>query len=311
MLCIEGRLANNATDIDVTFGLLYYLEIRKMFRVRGVRHELLQMIQERNRLAGFVREKTELPPMIKRQHLCNMCYSKTACFVYHKLVDNGDGETSGVGQKFEEAVGHLDSRHADFFKKWDGLLTMEEKDMMRFRRELWTMLSKEREALGRCFSEVTIDPGSAYEDESGSKINRYRYTFVKPKSSPNFSFTESQITVGEPIVISDEKGHFALANGYVVRISPKRISVAVDRRLHNARVRCKEFDAERNQSFRGMMEVGQSSSSSPADMEDPENPMVYRLDKDEFSNGMATIRNNLVSLMENFSLSLQLRKAHY
>lgn len=246
--------------------------------------------------------------MIKRQHLCNQCYSKTACFVYHKLVDNGDSETSGLGQKFEEAVGHLDSRHAEFFKKWDSLLTMEEKDMMKFRRELWTMVSKERESLGRCFSEVVIDPGSAYEDESGSKINRYRYTFVKPKASSSFSFTESQITLGEPIVISDEKGHFALANGYVVRISPKRISVAVDRRLHNARVRCKDFDPERNQSFKGIMEVGQNKGSSSADMEDPENPMVYRLDKDEFSNGMATVRNNLVSLMENFSLSLQLRK---
>jgi DNA replication ATP-dependent helicase Dna2 len=279
-----------------------------MFRVRGIRHEILQMIQERNRLAGYIREKMELPPMIKRQHLCNQCYSKTACFVYHKLVDNGDSETSGVGQKFDEAVGHLDSRHAEFFKKWDTLLTMEEKGMMRFRRELWTMLSTERESLGRCFSEVIIDPGSAYEDESGSKINRYRYTFVKPKTSPSFSFTESQITLGEPIVISDEKGHFALANGYVVRISPNRISVAVDRRLHNARVRCKGFDAERNQSFRGIMEVGQKHGSSSVDMEDPEEPMVYRLDKDEFSNGMATVRNNLVSLMENFSLSIQLRK---
>ncbi|EED24276.1 DNA replication helicase Dna2, putative [Talaromyces stipitatus ATCC 10500] len=300
-------LLSDRYDIEVTFGLLYYLEMKKMFRIRGVRHELLQMIQERNRLAGFIREKMDLPPMIKRQHLCNQCYSKTACFVYHKLVDDGNGETSGLGQKFDEVVGHLDSRHADFFQKWDRLLTLEEKDMMKFRRELWTMLSTEREPLGRCFSGVVIEPGSAYEDPSGSKINRFRYTFVKSKAPPGFSFTESQITLGEPIVISDEKGHFALANGYVVRVSPKRISVAVDRRLHNARVRCKEFDVERNQSFKGIMEVGQNSSSGLVE-DSEEEQMVYRLDKDEFSNGMATIRNNLVSLMENFSLSIQLRK---
>ncbi|PCG96179.1 Dna2/Cas4, domain of unknown function DUF83 [Penicillium occitanis (nom. inval.)] len=296
-------LLSDRYDIEVTFGLLYYLEMKKMFRIRGIRHELLQMIQERNRLAGFIREKMELPPMIQRKHLCNQCYSKTACFVYHKLVDDGNGETSGLGPKFDEVVGHLDARHAAFFKKWDKLLTLEEKDMMKFRRELWTMTSTEREPLGRCFSGVVIEPESAYEDPSGSKINRYRYTLVKSKASPGFSFTESQITVGEPIVISDENGHFALANGYVVRTSPKRISVAVDRRLHNARVRSKEFDTERNQSFKGIMEVDNLGSA-----EYPEEQMVYRLDKDEFSNGMATIRNNLVSLMENFSMSIPLRK---
>jgi DNA replication ATP-dependent helicase Dna2 len=297
------------TDIDVTFGLLYYLETRKTFRIRGIRHELLQMIQERNRLACYVREKMELPPMLKRPHLCNQCYSKTACFVYHKLMDDGDGESSGVGDKFHEAVGHLNVKHRDFFRKWDDLLTKEEKNMMKFRRELWTMLSSERECLGRCFSKVIIEPGSAYEDKNGPKINRYRYTFIKQKVVPGFSFAESQITTGEPIVISDEKGHFALANGYVLHISAKRITVAVDRRLHNARIKGAGFDPERNQTFRGIMEICNEGQSDPVEMEHDDEPMLYRLDKDEFSNGMATVRNNLICMMEkNLFQANQLRK---
>jgi DNA replication ATP-dependent helicase Dna2 len=241
--------------------------------------------------------------------MCKQCYSKTACFVYHKLVDNGDGETSGVGDKFEEVVGHLKPQHAEFFKKWDSLLTKEEKDMMKFRRELWTMLSKEREALGRCFGEVILEPGYSYEDESAPKINRYQYTFVKAKPLPGFSFTESQITMGEPIVISDEKGHFALANGYVLKISQKRITVAVDRRLHNARVKGKGFDPHANQSFRGIMELENDNPSSSSTVDDGEEQMIYRLDKDEFSNGMATVRNNLVRMMEkDLFQAQQLRK---
>ncbi|KAL1964671.1 hypothetical protein VTN77DRAFT_6697 [Rasamsonia byssochlamydoides] len=291
-------LLSDRYDIDVTFGLLYYLEMRKTFRVRGVRHELLQMIQERNRLACYVREKVELPPMLKRPHMCNQCYSKTACFVYHKLMDDGDGESSGMGDKFDEAVGHLNVKHRDFFRKWDDLLTKEEKDMMKFRRELWTMLSSERESLGRCFGNVIIEPGSAYEDKNGPKINRYQYTFIKQKAAPDFSFTESQITTGEPIVISDEKGHFALANGYVLHISPKRITVAVDRRLHNARIKGPGFDPERNQTFNGIMEICDEEKSDPIKMEGDEEQILYRLDKDEFSNGMATVRNNLICMME-------------
>jgi DNA replication ATP-dependent helicase Dna2 len=291
-------LLSDRYDVDVTFGLLYYLEISKIFRIRGVRHELLQMIQERNRLAGFVRERHQLPPMVKKPGMCNRCYSKTPCLIYHKLADDGDGETSGLGDEFVKAMDYLTPQHRDFFKKWDDLLTKEEQSMMRFKRELWTLLSSEREALGRCFGNVVIQPGSAYEDKESTKINRFRYTFVKKHPLPSFSFTESQLTVGEPIVVSDEKGHFALANGYVVQVSPKHIMVAVDRRLHNARTKTKEFDANKNQSFRGIMEVLEDSSFPSNTSNEPEEEILYRLDKDEFSNGMAIVRNNLISMME-------------
>lgn len=281
-----------------------------MFKVNSVRNEIIHMIQERNRLACFVREKTALPPMVKRPHLCQQCYSKTACFIYHKLLDDGDGETSGVGASFNEVVGHLDARHRDFFRKWDDLLTREERAMMKFRRELWTMLSEEREALGRCFSKVVIEPGSAYEDKNGTKINRYRYTFVKRKAPADFSFADSQITTGEPIVISDEKGHFALANGYVTNVSRSRITVAVDRRLDNSRVRCADFDSKRNQAFKGIIDLCEGKPrDTTAEDEDGHEPIVYRLDKDEFSNGMATVRNNLICMMEkNLFQAAQLRK---
>jgi DNA replication ATP-dependent helicase Dna2 len=271
----------------------------RTLRIQGIRHEIIQMIQVRNRLAGYIREKLKLPPMIKRPHMCGSCYLKNACFIYHKLMEDGDGETSAMGDQFVAAVGHLNAEHRDFFRKWDDLLTKEEKDMMKFRRELWTMLSSERESLGRCFGKVIIEPESAYEDMNGQKINRYRYTFVKQKPAPNFSFTESQITPGEPIVISDENGHFALANGYVLLVSPKRVTVAVDRKLHDARVKGPRFDAERNQTFKGIMEIVQGdkpeSISKPIELEEP---TLYRLDKDEFSSGMAIVRNNLVRMME-------------
>lgn len=268
------------------------------------------MIQERNRLAGYVRERMQLPPMIKKPRLCNQCYAKTPCLIYHKLAEDGDGETSGLGNDFTNAVGHLNDNHRDFFRKWDNLLTKEEQTAMRFRRELWTLLSSEREFLGRCFGNVVIEAGSAQEDKDDIKINRYRYTFIKKQSPSPFSFTESQITVGEPIVVSDEKGHFALANGYVVQVTPKRITVAVDRRLHNARNKAPGFDSEHNQTFRGIMEVFEEGTpQSTANPHEPEEEIIYRLDKDEFSNGMAIVRNNIISMMEkNLFQAQQLRR---
>lgn len=240
--------------------------------------------------------------MLKNPYTCKKCYAKTTCFLYHKLTDDGTGETSGVGERFDEVVKHLNPKHQEFFAKWDTLLTKEEKDMVKIRRELWTMESSEREKAGRCFGGVVIEPGSYRKERDAPKINRFTYTFVKQvPCDPKFSFLESQITVGEPIVISDEKGHFALANGYVSLVRTQKIQVVIDRRLHNARTRESGFDAQDNQVFAGIMRVV-SDEAGGGDVtvtpKQPEEPVVYRLDKDEFSNGMALIRNNLVKLME-------------
>ncbi|CAG8236013.1 unnamed protein product [Penicillium salamii] len=288
-------LMSDRYDVDVTFGLLYYLELTKTLSIRGVRHELLQMIQARNNLSGYIREREQLPPMLKKSRVCSRCYAKTPCLIYHKLAEDGDGETSGLAEDFDTSVGHLNDRDRDFFRKWDSLLTKEEGNLVKFRRELWTLLSSEREALGRCFGDVVIDPRAMHEEQAGTKINRYHYTFVKRDAPPGFSFTDSQISSSEPIVVSDEKGHFALANGYVVHSSTSHIKVAVDRKLHNARSRTVGFDAVKNQSFRGIMEVGKGE---PAALEDPQEQLVYRIDKDEFSNGMAIVRNNLICMMD-------------
>ena len=292
-------LLSDRYDVQVAYGILYYMETSEISRIPAIRHELRHMIIQRNELACYVRRRLELPPMINSPHLCGKCYAKTACFVYHKLVDNGDGESSGMKEKFDELVNHLKPIHQEFFKKWDDLLTKEETDVLKFRRELWTMLSSERERVGRCFGDVVIEPGSALELTDNPKINRFRYTFIKQNAAAGFSFTDSQITVGEPIVISDQKGHYALANGYVTHVRRQRITVAVDRRLHNARTRNKAFDAEKNQSFTGIMDIlADGNGPSLSTPKEPEEQVLYRLDKDEFSNGMATVRNNLIRVME-------------
>lgn len=286
-------------DIDVAYGMLYYLETSAIIRIPAVRNEIIHMVIQRNELACFVRDRIDLPPMLKEDFKCGNCYAQESCFLYNKLVEDGDGErlNKKAKQKYDDLVKSLKPTDQDFMKKWDMLLTKEETDMMRFRRELWTMLSTEREKLGRCFSNVILEPGSGHEEKLGQKINRYSYTFVKQQLAPGFSFTESQLTVGEPVVVSDEQGHFALANGYVTNVRRKRITVAVDRRLHNSRTKLPGFDAHNNQTFAGIMEVTKDGEA-PLQYEDDSEPVLYRLDKDEFSNGMAAARNNLIQIMD-------------
>ncbi|KAL2755936.1 hypothetical protein ACRALDRAFT_2136431 [Sodiomyces alcalophilus JCM 7366] len=297
---LYNLLLSDRYDIEVAYGILYYMESSQTTRIPAIRQELRHMIMQRNQLACYIRERSvQLPPMKKQKHMCGKCYAKTTCFTYHKLADDGDGVSSGMDKKFDEVVKHLTPTHKEFFVKWENLLTKEEKESHKLRRELWTMISKDREKLGRCFSDVVIEDSSWSEDHNSPEINRFRYTFVKRERGTGHSFLESQLSVGEPVVVSDEQGHFALALGYVTSVRKQRISVAVDRRLHNARVRQPGFDEYNNQVFAGIMEVEREGGgpSSQSGHEVKKEPMRYRLDKDEFSNGMAVVRNNLVQVM--------------
>ncbi|KAM3079714.1 DNA replication endonuclease-helicase Dna2 [Clarireedia jacksonii] len=296
---LYNLLLSDRYDVEIAYGILYYMETSETIRIPAIRQELLHMIMQRNELACFVRERhAQLPPMLKKENMCGRCYAKIPCFIYHKLADDGNGETSGMKAKFDEVVGHLTPVHKEFFLKWDDLLTKEERESLKFRRELWTMLSSEREKVGRCFSNVIIEPGSAYEEQDNPKINRYRYNLIKQTQAPGFSFMDSEIIVGEPIVISDENGHFALAKGYVTNVRKSRITIAVDRRLHNARIRQPGFDEKDNQVFASIMEVAhEGSTEADSTGKIVEAPILYRLDKDEFSNGLATVRNNLIQIM--------------
>ncbi len=316
-----GESADASLDVEVTSGILYYMETSSVSRVRSMRHEVRHLLIQRNLLACYLRDRLQpLPPMLADKAMaCKRCYAQTPCFVYRKLVDDiEDGPMKPVeiqpqlAETYDKVVGHLSPAHQEFFRHWDELLTQEEGNMFRHRRELWTMLSEEREKIGRCFGQVMIEPGSAVEDVDAPKVYRYGYSFVKPASSSAtpFSFLESQLGVGEPIVISDEDGHYALANGYVTQVHQRRITVSVDRRLRNTRMRQPGFDETSNQVFAGIMEVGKRRAgdassrlgrrkSTILDDATAEFPMLYRIDKDEFNNGMATVRNNLVQVMTN------------
>ena len=53
-------------------------------------------------------------------------------------------------------MGHLSQSHADFFKKQERLIALEEQDTMRFKKELWTLNAGEQEILDRCFADMAF-----------------------------------------------------------------------------------------------------------------------------------------------------------
>ena len=297
-------LLTDRYDVNVEYGLLYYMEKQEMIRVRAIRNELRSLMIKRNDLALTEANLISLPPMIDNEKTCKKCYVASNCLLYKKAHDYRNSTEVGTRPPspwFREQTGHLTVVDLEFLNKWDTMLSQEERQMSRYRHELWTLTSEERQKSGRCFGDLTIvATDEEGESNEAGRIMRYRYRLGRnhnpssqlplPDSTSPTSYLDGQMQVGEPICVSDEEGHYALAMGYILQLRPSYISVAVDRRLHGTRQRKPDFNLSQNQKFNGVVDLSQTSITSS------DNRVRYRVDKDEFKSGMSLSRNNLVQL---------------
>lgn len=279
--------------------------------VPSVSDEVRGLVIGRNEMACHLSNRLRpLPPMLRDSHICQKCQMADTCFVYHAAVEGGTAETSGLGIPFDRRTRHLTPQHRRFLERWDRLVALEEGDMLRFRGEIWAMSAGEREAKGRCLSGMRVDHmGST--DISGDGVRKYRYAFRKAEIQAREvgapGLMASHIAVGDPVVISTELGHYALAIGFVVEIEPERVVVTVDRRIKGAPKREDKFDEEIRQSFVGMKDLsggeewgiggaGLWEEKRKSAEDDHVDETLYRIDKDEMASGMSLVRNNLIQL---------------
>lgn len=58
--------------------------------------------------------------------------------------------------RYREQTSHLTDAQAHFFAKWEELIRLEEREMLKVRKEIWTMTAEERATSGRS---VRLFPG--------------------------------------------------------------------------------------------------------------------------------------------------------
>ena len=185
-------------------------------------------------------------------------------------------DSSEIADMYALKTSHLTPTHTSFFKKWEALISLEEQDLLRFRKELWTMGATEREEKGRCFSSMMLDttyrpPVDTLKAASRreSKIHQYTYRFVKfaPGLAP---LLNGHMGVGDAVTVSVEPDLLALARGFIIELTPHEVVIGVDHDIDLKKI------GTRN---------GCSSSS-----------VVFRIDKDELFGGMGRVRDNLAQL---------------
>ncbi|KAF9804281.1 hypothetical protein IEO21_09435 [Rhodonia placenta] len=289
---------------EVPSGLLYYTRNDEVVRVPAVRNELRALLVARNEMAGYMMRRMRqqsgagkleakhepedmsevesfLPPTIDDTWQCGKCYALNTCMLYRKAVENVVDTVSPIADIYALKTSHLTPTQSEFFKKWEALIALEEQDLVRFKKELWTMGAPEREKRGRCFSDMVLDvsyrPGSDASQstlKADGKIHRFTYRFVKNIHTTAASLLNGHMSCGDAITVSVEPNLLAMARGFIVDLTPEGVVVGVDHEIN--------LDAIR------VLTNGRRSIHDPS--------VVFRIDKDELFGGMGRIRDNLAQL---------------
>ncbi|KAG2136828.1 Dna2-domain-containing protein [Suillus cothurnatus] len=271
--------------VDVPSGLLYYTQSEEVVRVPQSRNELRALIGARNEMASYMMRRNKygkekeleepfLPPTIDDERLCKRCYALDTCMLFRKAVENVVDTSSPIADVYDLKTSHLKPSHLAFFKQWEELISLEEQDATRFRKELWCMSAQEREDKGRCFNSMVIDASFQLGKVPNSgKIHQYTYCFVRASAAHGDSFLNGHMSRGDAITISVEPDLLALARGFIVELTPEAVVVGVDHELSVDEI------STRLETLRGARTA-----------------VLFRIDKDELSGGMARIRDNLAQL---------------
>ncbi|KAK0235314.1 AAA domain-containing protein [Armillaria nabsnona] len=281
---LYSLLAEERYGLEVSSGLLYYTQSEEVLQVDVNRNELRGLIMARNEMAGYMVRRHEdppepfLPPTLDDERLCKRCYVLDACMLYRKAVENVEDTDSPIADTYSLKTSHLSPSHAAFFKQWEHLISLEESDLGRFRKELWTMGASERETKGRCFSSMVIDstyrPPSQSHASRDTKIHQYTYKFLRSSGYKiSSSLLSGFLNAGDPVTISVEPHLLALARGFILELTPTDVIVGVDHDLSSRSIR------DRLSAF------GSASSD-----------IIFRIDRDELFGGMGRIRENLAQL---------------
>ncbi|KAJ2757977.1 DNA replication endonuclease-helicase Dna2, partial [Coemansia nantahalensis] len=281
-----------------------------MVCVPRIDDELRALVAMRNTMTRFLSHAGDsmrrLPDMLGREFSCTRCAYQPSCFVAHAALEAGGARSAGVSADVWAAqVAHLRPAHLAFVHDWLRLIDAEESDMMRFRAELWSMAAEYRDRhTGRCLAGLRMDLAAAEDSREVGSFSRYRMAFVPAATDSGHhrrSMLDSQIGVGDPIIVSADGAQYALAVGYVVALERARITVGLDRPVRGVPKPLPGFERAANQVFEPVLDIRAVAGGGEETVVSGEVPAgaardVFRIDKDEMKSTMSRVRANVMRM---------------
>ncbi|KAF4566186.1 Tripartite DNA replication factor [Pleurotus pulmonarius] len=295
---LYALLIGERYGVECPSGLLYYTQSEEVVSVPVGRNEIRGLMIIRNEIAAHMVARSRsmelglakdvgrpptahLPSTIDDERICKRCNVVNACMLYRKAVERVDDMSSPIADTYAVHTSHLTDEQSAFFRKWEALISLEEQDLVRFKKELWTMGAIEREKKGRCFGSMLVDrsfspPNLEASNSLSGKIHRFTYKFLR---SPTPSGTVSSLLnghlgIGDAITVSVEPHLLAYAQGFIVDLTQRSVTVGIDHDLDDDVLRA----------------LIQRRTGIKVE------EVIFRIDKDELFAGMSRIRGNLAQL---------------
>lgn len=281
---LYSLLFKDRYNIDISsFLLVYSLEEGSTTKHNISVSDLRSLINLRNRISVYLKPGYQDLPDILRKQECERCQVLQSCMAINFMQENGSSESSGLENGlYDELTEQLNGQteYQEFFKYWDNLISKEEEFLSRANKELWVMTAKDRErksgkALGGLVIVKCLD--------DNKDVGNYLYIFERSSSNSSNPLNAAQLAKYDRVIISDEAGHFALAQGYVFYVDATSITISTRRRIVPTRQKTDVFHRAK---VLQPTQISQRISES----------IVFRIDKDEIFYGMGVARYNLLNL---------------
>ena len=244
---------------------------------------------------------TDLPEVLTSTHSCKMCYSNRECMMYYASDANNAPQhapSRGVyrshGQLLNHFTGHLEPDDLNYFRDWDRLMDLEADATIRLTTSSWLMDSMDGEAeSGTTVSSLILELGAIGEQSGTEDKQTVNIVARRSKDSPLAThFTSMNIESGNHVIVSTDttslcepekvnsNGHrsrrkqMQIARGYIDSIKEDQIVI---------RFSVQEYS---------QIALYARKTGTAVSMEE----IKFRLDKDDVSTGIGTLRQNLINL---------------
>ena len=321
-LMLRTRYGNFASDS----GVLLYLnnEDCRAVRVKPLLNELKSLIGQRNLVAVEMKRSsrprgivlnveedtttsgagayllptpcTELPQVLTSAYSCNKCYSNRECMMYAASDAVNPTRTvplSGMqkshGHLLKHFSGHLELGDFQYFRDWDRLIDIEAAATNRVITTSWLTPSCEGELLsGATVTSLVLDLNDRGEQSKEAKPTKLVIARRSKDSPLNTLFTSLHVECGNHVVLSTDntslcevnlndhpsrRRQMQIARGFVDLVEEHRIVI---------RFSVQEYDQI-------ALHVRKIKDFSSID------EIKFRLDKDDISTGIGTLRQNLIN----------------
>ncbi|XP_071941006.1 DNA replication ATP-dependent helicase/nuclease DNA2-like [Antedon mediterranea] len=265
-------------------GFLLYLKTGSMISVPATHMDKRELINLRNHLAYFITQSPSkgenkeswslplLPEPIQDTFTCTKCSELHHCALLHRLESNPVILSENIAKFYQEKLEHLNEEELQYFREWFLMCMLEHTsaEQRKINSEMWLVDAWKREQKDQCYSGMLLT-----SCKPGENSSQYLLTFKrKPLHPSNKPLTSVQLTVGQRLAVTKEKtNEVALCVGFIVEVTSEYVVIATDREL---RTRGKNA--------------------------------IYRLDKDDSYNSMASSLVNLGNLMKNEPTSSHIRQ---